>query len=89
MLLIYCDNSLNRFHAFVQLFGGIKRIKRIFSHLLLLLCALWEVVNCLESLRLSPKSCSALVVVISAILKYWFRFGNKCAFYFEIYFEFI
>ena len=57
----------------------------MFSHLLLLLCAWWEVVNCLESLRFSPKSCGALGVVISVILKILIRFGNNYAFYFEIF----
>ena len=42
-------------------------------------------VNCLESLRLSPKSCGALGVVISTILKILIRFGNNYAFYFEIF----
>ena len=85
MLLIYCDNFLNRFHAFVQLFRGLRESREYFSHLLLLLCAWWEVVDCLESLRFSPKSFRALGVVVSVILKILVRFDNNYAFYFEVF----
>ena len=42
-------------------------------------------VDCLESLRFSPKSFRALGVVVSVILKILIRFGNNYAFYFEIF----
>ena len=42
-------------------------------------------VNCLESLRFSPKSVRTLGVVVSVILKILIRFGNNYAFYFEIF----
>ena len=42
-------------------------------------------VDCLESLRFSPKSLRALGVVVSIILKILIRFGNNYAFYFEIF----
>ena len=42
-------------------------------------------VDCLESLRFSPKSFRALGVVVSVILKILIRFGNNYALYFEIF----
>ena len=37
----------------------------------------------------SSKSCGVLGVVISVILKILVRFGNNCAFYFEIYLKYL
>ena len=42
-------------------------------------------IDCLESLRFSPKFFRALGVVVSVILKILIRFGNNYAFYFEIF----
>ena len=89
MPLIYCDNFLNRFHAFVQLFRGLGESREYFLTYCCYCARCGEVVNCLESLRLSPKCLRALGVVVSVILKILVSFGNNCAFYFEIYLKYL
>ena len=85
MLLIYYDNFLNCFHAFVQLFRGLRESREYF----LTYCCYcarggkWSIV--LNHSDFSPKSFRALGVVVSVILKILIRFGNNYAFYFEIF----
>ena len=86
MLLIYCDNFLNRFHAFVQLFRGLRESREYFFSPIVANCARggkWSIV--LNHSDSSPKSFRALGDVVSVILKILIRFGNNYAFYFEIF----